>query len=84
MDWTTSKSSDFDQQMLCKSASLKRISGAAMIVGLKIMHLSLEHYTMEMFSNVFSSFSHIPHFRRTVLLDQYASQTQNMAEYTAK
>ena len=55
--------------MLYESSSLDSISGSAMIVGLKIIRTSSEHYTTGIFSNVYSSFWHISHFRRTSILN---------------
>ena len=48
-----------------ESCSLNLICGLAMIVGLMITHISLEHYSTGIFSNVCSSFCHISHFRWT-------------------
>jgi len=84
MDWTTSKSNHSNQQMPCESSSLNLISGSAMIVGLKITHITLEHYTTRILSNVFSSIWHISHCRRTSILNWCASQTWKPAEYTAR
>jgi len=52
-----------------------------MIVGFKIIHLSLEHYTTGIFSNVSRSFWHISHSWCTWILNQCALQTQKVADY---
>jgi hypothetical protein len=60
VDWITSKSNHSNQQMPCKNSSLNAISGFAMIVGLWIIHISSEHYTTGIFSNVSSVFCTSP------------------------
>ena len=77
VDWTTSKLNHSMQQMSYKSSSLNSISGLAMTVELKMTHISLEHYTTEIFSNVSSSFWHISHFR-------CSSLTLTVVESTAR
>jgi hypothetical protein len=84
LDWTTSKSNHFNLQILYESSSLKLILGSVMIVGLKIIRISSEHYTTGIFSNVCSSFWHISHFRCTSILNWCALQTRKVAEYTAR
>jgi hypothetical protein len=84
VDWTTSKSNHFNLQMLYKISALKLIFGSAMMVGLKIIRISSEHYTTGIFSNVFSSFWNISHLRRTSVLNQWASLTRKVTEYTAR
>jgi len=84
VDWTTSKSNHSIQQMLFESSSLNSISGSAMTVGLKMTHISLEHYTTGIFSNVSSSFWHIAHFRCTSILNRCASPTLWVLESTAR
>jgi len=70
--------------MLYESSSLDSISGSAMIVGLKIIRTSLEHYTTGIFWNVYSAFWHISHFRRNSILNRCALHTRKVAEYTAR
>jgi len=70
--------------MSCKSSSLYPISGSVMIVGLKIIHTSLEHYTTGIFPNVFSSFWHICHFSHTSILKRQALLTRKVAGHTAR
>jgi len=55
-----------------------------MLVGLKMTHKSLEHYSTGIFSNVCSSFWHISHFRRTLILNQCASLTLRVVKSTAR
>jgi len=55
-----------------------------MIIQLKIIHTFSEHYTTGKLSNAYSSFWHISHFRRTSILSQWALQTRQAAEYTAR
>ena len=55
-----------------------------MIVGLKVICTSSKYYTTGIFPNVYSSFWHIAHFRRTSILDWCASQTRILAEYTPR
>jgi hypothetical protein len=82
--WATSNSNHFNLQMLCENSSLKSILGSVILIGLKIIFISPEHYTTGIFSNVFSSFGHISHFRRASILNQYASQTVKFVEYTVR
>ena len=69
--------------MPCESSSLNVISGCAMIVALKITHISSEHCTTRIFSNVFSSSSHI-HLRQTSIVKWWASLTLRDVESTAR
>ena len=84
MDWTTAKSNHFNLQMHCESSSQNSIWGSAMIVGLKIIRLSPAHYITGMISNVSSYFEHISDFRRTWILNCWASQNRKVVEYTAR
>jgi hypothetical protein len=84
VDWTTAKSNHSNLQMPCEFSSLYWISGSPMILGLEMIHITSEHYTTGLFSNVSSSFSHIYHFRRTSILNQCTSLTLKMVEYTAR
>jgi len=84
VDWTTTKLNHSNQQMAFESSSLNSISGSAMIVGLKMTHTSLEHYTTGIFSNVSSSFWHVSHFRRTSILNRCASLTPRVVKITAR
>jgi len=70
--------------MLCKSSSQNSILGSAMIFGLKLIRLSLEHYTTGIFSTVSSSVWHISHFRRTWILNRCTSPTRRVTEYTVR
>jgi len=70
--------------MLFESSSLNSISGSAMTVGLKMTHISLEHYTTGIFSNLSGFFWHISHFRCTSALNQCASLTRRVVESTAR
>jgi len=84
VDWTTSKSNYSNRQMPYECCSLNSISGLVMIVGLKMNHISSEHYSTGIFSNVSNSFSHISHFRRTLILNQWASLSPRVIEPTAR
>jgi len=81
MDWTTSNSKHSNLRMPCESSSLNLILGSAMIIGLKIIHISSEHYNTRIFSNVFSSFLNISHCRGTLILNWCGSPTRKTAEY---
>jgi len=70
--------------MPCESSSPNLISGSAMIVGLKMTHISSEHYTTGIFSIVFSTSLHISHFRHTSILNQCGSLTLRVVECTAR
>jgi len=83
VDWTTWKSNHFNLKMLGERSSLKSILGSAMIVGLKIIHISSERYTIGIFSNVFSYFWHISYFRPTSIMKWCASQTGKVTKYSA-
>jgi hypothetical protein len=69
VDWTTSQLNHSIQQMRYESSSLNLISGVAMTVGLKMTHISSEHYTVGTFSTVSNSFWHISHCRCTSILN---------------
>jgi len=84
VDCTTSGSNNSDQQMPCESSSLNSIPSLAMIVGLNIIHISSEHYTTGIFSNVASTFWHISNFRRTLILNRCASLTLRVIESTGR
>jgi len=84
MDWTTSISDHFNQQMLYASTTPDTISGSVMIDGLMIIRISSAHYTTGIFSNVYSSFWLISHFRCTSVLNWYTLQPGNIAEYKAR
>ena len=70
--------------MLYESSSLDSIVGSAIIVGLKIIRTSSEHYTTGIFSNVYSYCWHIFHFKHTSILNQCALHTRRVAQYTAR
>jgi hypothetical protein len=72
VDWTASKSNPFNLQMPWESSSLNLISGSALIIGMKIIQTSSEHYTTGIISNIFSSFGHISHFRCTLIMNRWA------------
>ena len=55
-----------------------------MRVGLKMIHISLEHYTAQIFSNKYSFFWHISHSRCTPIVYRCALQHPEIAEYTVK
>jgi hypothetical protein len=61
--------------MLYKRSSLKSDSGSDILVGLKIVNLSLEHCTTVILSDEFSSFWHLPQYWSTLILNQCALQT---------
>jgi len=84
VDWTTSKSKHSNQQMPFESSSLNSNSGSAMIVGMKIIPMSLEYYTIEIFSNVSSSFWHISNFRHTSMVSRCALLTLMVIESPAR
>jgi len=69
--------------MLCETFSLNSISGSAMTVGLKFIHISPEHYTTRIFSNVYSSYWQISIFRHTSILNQCALLTWKIPQYPA-
>jgi len=66
--------------MLYESSSLDSILGSAIIVGLKIIRTSSEHYTTDAFSNVYIFLWNISHFRRTLILNRCALQTRKVAQ----
>jgi len=70
--------------MPCESSSLNSTSGMVMIVPLKMTHISSEHYTTEIFSNVYSSFCHISDLRNTSNLNQCTLQTLTISDYTVR
>jgi len=78
------KSNHSNQQVPYQSSSQNSNLGSTMIVGLKMIHISSEHYTTGIFSNVSSSFWHISHFRRTSILNRCASLTLRAVEFTAR
>ena len=84
VDWTTSKSNHSNQQLPYERSSLNLILGSVMIVGLKMTHISSEHYTTGIISNVSRSFWHISHFRCTLILPQCALLTLRVIESTAR
>jgi len=84
VDWTPSKWNHSNQQMPYERSSLNWISGSAMIVGLKMSHISSAHYTTGMYSNVSRSFWHISHFRRSWILNWCASLSLRVIESTAR
>jgi len=84
VDWTTSTSNHFNQQMLFTSCSADSILGLAMIVRSKIIRTSSEHNITGIFSNVYSSFWHISHFRCTSILNRCALEPRNVAEYIVR
>jgi len=84
VDWTTSKSNHSNQQMPYNSSSLNSILGLAMIVGLKMTHISSEHYTTGIFSNISSSFWHIFHSRCTSILNWCSLLTVRVVQSTAR
>jgi len=70
LDRTTSTLNSLNQQIVYESSSLDRMSGTAMIVGLKIIHTSSEYNTTGIFSNVYISYGNMSHFRRTLMLNR--------------
>jgi hypothetical protein len=72
VDWITSKSNHSNRQMPYESCSPNSISGLAMIVGFMISHISSEHYSTGIFSNIPRSVWHISHFRRTANVNRWA------------
>jgi len=84
VDWTTTTSNHPNQQVPYESSSQNSISGSAMIVRLKMIHIFLEHYTTGIFSNVSSSFWHISHFRCTSILNRCASLTLRAVKFPAR
>jgi len=51
--------------MPCERSSLNFILGSVMMVGLKIIHISSEHYTTGIFEKGYSYLCRISHFRHT-------------------
>jgi len=84
VDWTTSTSNHFNQQMLYESSALDSISGLAMRVGLKIIRTSSGHCTAGILSNVYSSIWLISDFRHTSILNLCFLQTRKVTENTAR
>jgi len=84
MDWTTSKSNHSNQQMPHVSPTLNSILGFAMIVGLNIIHISVEHYPTGILPHVHSSFLHISQFRCTSILNWCHALTQKGDKHTAR
>ena len=83
IDWRTSKSDYFNEQMPFIGCSLNAIFVLAIKVELTIIHISLEYFTRGISSNVYQAFGHISHSRYTLVLNQCASQTRKVMEYTA-
>jgi hypothetical protein len=83
-DWTTTKSNHSNQHVPNNSSSLNSNARSVMIVGLKIIYLSLEPYTTGIFSNVSTSFWHISNVRRTSILNRCASLTLRVVESTER
>jgi hypothetical protein len=84
MDWTTWKSNHFNQRMYYECSSLDLISGMAMIVGLKIIHTSSEHYTTGIYSNLYRSVWHISQLKRTSISNRCGLQTRKVAKPTVR
>ena len=84
VDWTTSQSDHSNRQMWYESSSLNLISGSAMLVGLNMTHISSEHYTTGIFSNVSRSLWHISHFGHTSILNRCTWLTLRVVESTAR
>jgi hypothetical protein len=84
VDWTTSKSIHSNQQMPYISSSQNSILGFAMIVGLKMTHISSDYYTTGIFPNVSSSCWHISHCRSTSIMHHSRLPTLRGVESTAK
>jgi len=84
MDWTTSKSIHSNHQMRYERSTPNSISGSPMIVILKMTHISSDHYTTEIFSNLSRSIWHRSHFRCTSILYQCALLTLRVAESSAR
>jgi len=82
MERTTSKLNHSILLMPYESSSLNLISGSAMTVGLQMSHISSEHYTTEIFSNVSGSCWHISHFRSTSIVNRGTSQPLRVIEST--
>jgi len=80
VDWKTSKLNQSNEQMPCNSSSPKLIFGSAKIVWLKIIHISLEHYIMGIFSSVNGVFWHISHFRCTSIFKPMCVDAWMVAE----
>jgi len=73
--WPKFKWNHSNRQMCGERSSLHSISDSAMMFGLKITHIPLEHYTTGISSNVSSSCWCISIFKRTSSLTQWASLT---------
>ena len=84
MDWTPTKSKHSNQQMPYESGSLNSILCSAMIVRLKMTHLSSEHYSTGIFSNVSGYFWHICHSRHTSIVNRCASLILRVIESTVR
>ena len=84
VDWTSTKLNQSNQQTPSESSSLNSISCLALIVGLKMTHISSEHHSTGIFSNVSSSSKHISHFRHTSILNRCALLTLRVVESPAK
>jgi hypothetical protein len=84
VDWTTANLNHSNEQMPYERSSLNSISGSIMTVGLTMTHLSSEHYTTQIFSNVSSSIWHNSHFRRTSILNRCTLLTLRVVESTMR
>jgi len=82
-DWTTTKSNDCNRQMPYEGCSRNSISGSAMIVGLKMTHISSEHHSTGIFLNGSSCFCHISYFRHTMIWNRCTSLTLRVVKPTA-
>jgi len=83
-DWTSTKSNHSNQQVPYESSSENSISGLVMIVGLMMIHISSEHNTTGIFSNVSSSSWRISHFRCTSIVDRFTLLTLRAINSTAR
>jgi len=82
VDSSKSPSNHSNQQMPCQSSSLVLNLVEAMIVGLKNIHIPLEHNTTGIHSNEHSCFWHISHFRWTSVSNRRTSRPWILTEYT--
>jgi hypothetical protein len=70
--------------MPCENSSLNSILGSAIIVGLKMTHISSDHYTTGIFSIVFSPSKNISHFRQISIFNWCALATLKVIISTAR
>ena len=70
--------------MPCESSLLKSMLASAMVVALKIIHISSEHYTTGIIPNLYISLWHISHFSRAMILNCYTSQSRKVIVYSAR